>query len=224
MTQIHDHEKQQFKKLFKQEGIDHIEDRFKVLEAFLQTERHVTADELNQLLDKIGYPLDPDFVKDTLNLMCRFGFAWKNRFDNGKVCYEHRHIGRHHDHLICTKCGKIIDFKDQKLENQMLRIATAHGFHMLQHRMEIYGICSDCLKESTKLIPLVTAKEGERLIIRELTGGAKCRMRLMTMGLRIKDEIEVVAKHGNGQMVVASGYHRYILGPKLARKIMVRST
>ena len=61
MKQIHIQEKKQFKKLFKQEQIDNFEDRFKVLEAFLQTEKHVTIDELLKFLDQNGWQLDPDF-------------------------------------------------------------------------------------------------------------------------------------------------------------------
>ncbi|MEE9118325.1 MAG: transcriptional repressor, partial [Calditrichia bacterium] len=101
MKQIHRQEKEQFKKLFKQEHIDNFEDSFNVLEIFLQTEHHVTAEELFDLLTENGYQYELDFVRDTLKLMCRFGFAQKNRFDNGEVRYEHRHLGQHHDHMIC---------------------------------------------------------------------------------------------------------------------------
>ena len=75
MKQVHLQEKRQFKKLFKQEHIDNFEDRFKVLEAFLQTEKHVTVDEVNKLLIDNGWDLDPEFVRETLQLMCRFGLA-----------------------------------------------------------------------------------------------------------------------------------------------------
>ncbi|MGD9045162.1 MAG: transcriptional repressor, partial [Desulfobacterales bacterium] len=102
MKQIHIQEKKQFKKLFKQEQIDHFEDRFKVLEAFLQTEKHVTIEELLKFIDRNGWQLDPDFVRETMKLLCRFGFAHKSSFDNGAIRYEHRHLGQHHDHMICT--------------------------------------------------------------------------------------------------------------------------
>lgn len=75
MKQIHNQEKQQFKKLFKQELVDNFEDRFKILEVFLQTERHVTVGELVQILEDNGFYFESDFVRDTIKLMCRFGFA-----------------------------------------------------------------------------------------------------------------------------------------------------
>lgn len=221
MQQIHRQEKEQFKKLFQQEHIDRFEDRFRVLEIFLQTEAHLTAEELIEVLEKSGDRYSIDFVRETLKLMCRFGFASKNRFDNGVVRYEHRHLGQHHDHMICTKCKGIFEFKNNRLEDLQLQIAASRGFHMLQHRMEIYGICSDCLQDRTQTIPLNIAKQGERLVIKEINGGSGARMRLLTMGLRIGDSVEVITNQNRGQMVIAVDYKRFVLGKGLAGKIMV---
>ncbi len=222
MEHIHRQEKQQFKKLFKQEYIDVFEDRFNILEVFLQTEKHLTVDELINLLEEKGYNFEPDFIRDTLKLMVRFGFAKKNRFNNGPVRYEHMHLGQHHDHMICTKCRKIVEFREDRLEDLQVQIAAAHGFHMLQHKMEIYGICSECLKNRVQVMPLVMAKPGERLIIKDITGGTGARMRLLSMGLRLKDEIEIVTNPKQGQIVVAVDLKRFILGRGLAQKIMVQ--
>ncbi len=222
MKPLHHQEKRQFKQLFKQAQIDNFEDRFKVLEVFLQTERHVTDRELILLLHKDGCSYDPAFVRDTLKLMCRFGFAEANRFDNGEVRYEHRHLGQHHDHIVCTKCGKITEFRNDPLEAIQVQIATAHGFHILQHKMEIYGICSECLTARDRLIPLVMARPGERLTIREFVGGSTSQMRLMSMGLRIGDEIEVITNMHSGQVVISADYQRYALGRGLAQKILTR--
>lgn len=221
MKHIHLQEREQFKKLFKEEHIDNFEDRFKVLEVFLQTEKHVTVDELIQLLEQNGWKLNPQFVRETLKLLCRFGFAHKSRFDNGQVRYEHRHLGQHHDHMICTKCRKIIEFEEDQLEKLQIQISASHGFHMLQHKMDIYGICSDCLKNRIQLMPLTIAKPGEKLILKEFNGGSNLRMRLLTMGLRLGDEIEVITNNSQGQIAVALDFKRYVLGRGLAQKIMV---
>lgn len=221
MKRVHSQEKEQFKKLFKQENIDAFEDRFKILDVFLQTESHLTVSELVQLLDESGYTFTPDFVRDTLKLMCRFGFARKNRFYNGEARYEHRHLGHHHDHMICTKCKNIYEFEDEQLENMQAQIAAAYNFHMLQHKMEIYGICSKCLKDHIQPMPLIHAKQGERLEIKEFTGGASARMRLLSIGLRVGDKIDIITNINKGQMVVSVDYNRYVLGRGLAQKILV---
>ncbi len=221
MKRVHHREKEQFQKLFQQENIDGFEDRFKILEVFLQTERHITVSELVQLLHDNGHGFTPDFVRDTLTLMCRFGFARKNRFDNGEVRYEHWHLGQHHDHMICTKCRNIYEFEDEHIEKMQVQIAAAHNFHMLQHKMEIYGICSNCLKEHVRPMPLILAKQGERMEIREFTGGSVARIRLLSMGLRIGDQIDIVTNLNKGRVVIAVDYNRYVLGRGLAEKILV---
>lgn len=221
MKHIHRQENEQFKKLFKQENIDNFENRFKILDVFLQTEQHVTTSELIQILDDKGYYLEPEFVRETLKLMCHFGFAQTNRFVNGEVRYEHRHLGQHHDHMICTKCKSIFEFKNEKLEDLQVKIAATYGFHMLQHKMDIYGICEKCLKERVRLMTLETAKQGERLIIREFMGGRNAHLRLLTMGLRPGDRIDVVTNINKGQLVIAVEGKRYVIGRGLARKIQV---
>ncbi len=222
MKQIHNQEKQQFKKLFKQELVDNFEDRFKILEVFLQTERHVTVGELVQILEDNGFHFEPDFVRDTIKLMCRFGFAQANKFDNGLVRYEHRHLYQHHDHMICTKCRRIIEFQNDRIELLQVQIADDYDFHMLQHKMEIYGICSQCLKERKQIIPLAMAKQGEQLVIKDFTGGSGAHMRLLSMGLKIGDTVEVITNIGRGQVVIAIDCKRYVLGRGLSQKILVQ--
>lgn len=221
MKEIHSHERQQFEKLFKQEKIDRFDDRFKVMETFLLIEDHVTVDFLQSKLKEKKISLPKEFIEDTLELMCRFGFAHKNRFENGIIHYEHRHLGQHHDHMICTKCGKIIEFKNDQLEQLQAQVVSGFGFHMLQHRMEIYGICAECLKTREKQIPLMMAKQGERVVIKDLVGGSNARLRLLSMGLRIGDELEVITNNGQGQLVVAVDFQRYVLGRGMSQKVIV---
>jgi len=222
MKHIHRQEHEQFKKLFTQEHIDNIEDRFKILDAFLQTEQHVTSAELVQILNDKGQPLEAGLVRETLKLMCRYGFAQKNRFRNGEVRYEHRHLGQHHDHMVCTKCRGIFEFKNEQLEELQVKIAATYGFHMLQHKMDIYGICAACLKERVRVLTLDTAKQGEKLIIKDILGGAGVRMRLLTMGLRQGDQIDVVTNISKGQLVIAVEGKRFVLGRGLAQKLLVQ--
>ena len=222
MHSIHLQEKEQFKKLFEQEGIDCLEDRMKVLEAFFQTEQHLSEIDLFEIIKEKGLSLTPAFISDTLDLMCRYGFAHKHRFNNGVFRYEHRHIGQHHDHMICTKCNNIIEFKNDQIENLQLQVAATHGFHMLQHKMEIYGICTHCLKRRLSLMSLMVAKQGEVVIVRSFRGGTRSRMRLMSMGLRVGDRIDVISNLNQGQLVIALDYKRLVLGRGLAEKIMVQ--
>jgi Fur family ferric uptake transcriptional regulator len=161
-------------------------------------------------------------VKNTLNFLCRYGFAAKNEFEGRPPMYEHLHLGFHHDHLICTKCGNIVEFESRQLENLQVEIAALHGFHMLQHKMEIYGLCSGCLEARVRLMPLSAAQVGERTIVQEFTGGAGAQMRLAALGMRKGDEVEVITNAGEGQIVVAVNATRLALGRGIAQKIKVK--
>lgn len=221
---IHKQEKEQFKKLFKQDHIDRFNDRLAILEVFLRTEHHVTVKELVDLVHQNGRSLDVAFVKETIEMMCHYGFAKQNRFNNGEPRYEHLHLGQHHDHMICTKCKGIFEFQNESIEQLQLKIAAENGFHMLQHRMELYGICRQCMARQDVLIPLDCARKGERVVVQSFTGGAASRLRLLSMGLRTGDVLEVITNVSHGQVVVAADYKRLVLGRGLAQKIQVTLT
>ncbi len=218
---IHKQEKEQFKKLFKQDRIGRFNERLAVLDVFLRTEHHVTVQELVNLVHQQGKTLDIEFVKETLDLMCHYGFAKQNRFDNGEPRYEHLHLGQHHDHMICTKCKGIFEFQNDAIEQLQLKIAAENGFHMLQHRMELYGICRQCMARQDVVIPLDRARKGERVIIKSIAGGAASRLRLLSMGLRTGDVLEVITNVSHGQLVIAVDFKRLVLGRGLAQKIQV---
>jgi len=71
------------------------------------------------------------------------------------------------------------------------------------------------------LIPLAIATVGNKLIIKAYAGGIKSRIRLINMGLRIGDQLEVITNTGHGQMVIAIDHIRFVLGRGIAQKIMV---
>jgi Fur family transcriptional regulator, ferric uptake regulator len=222
MINTHEQDKKQFVRLFQEQGLDRFDERFQVLDAFLQLDHHVTQSEIVRQLEKNGKHLPDEFVFSSMEHLCRFGFATKVEFDQGETLYEHRHIGIHHDHMICTKCGTILEFKDEALERQQKKIAQAYGFHLLQHRMEMYGLCAACMAKRQPLVPLHKAKQGERLLVKQLEAGKQMQLRISSMGLRIGDEIEVISNGFGGQVVIASGDNRLVIGSGMAQKIWVQ--
>ncbi|MFO7598539.1 MAG: transcriptional repressor [Candidatus Desulfacyla sp.] len=221
MTHPNDLEKANFKALIEGNGAARMQERLDVIDVFLGTEAHVTLEEIVQLLKERGYDFDPVFVAQCMNRMVELGFAQKKQFEGQPIRYEHRHLGRHHDHLICTKCGKIVEFSDESIERRQLEVAATYGFHMLQHRMDIYGLCSDCLSRRQRWVPLATAKPGERVIIREISGGRTRRARLASMGLRPGDIIEIIANSGQGRIILGHEHTRLAIGRGVAQVIWV---
>ena len=224
MQNRHENEKKQFRRLFQQEGLDRFEERFQVLEAFLKLDHHVGLDEIAAQLRSDGVTVDENFLDQCMTQLCQFGFAKQVSFDReNKVLYEHRHLGVHHDHMICTKCGAILEFKDEAMEAVQAKVARAYGFYMLQHKMEIYGLCSKCMALREQLVPLHKAKPGERLVVESVDAGQKMQLRIASMGLKIGDTIEMVSNGIGGQVVIAAGGNRLVIGTGMARKIRVKS-
>lgn len=116
-----------------------------VLEVFLSMKGHVTSDELYQKTREkhphIGYTT----VYRTMKLLCDAGLATERHFDDGVARYEICH--EHHDHLVCVRCGKIVEFECSMIESAQDRIANEYGFRLLRHRHELYGHCPKCQKE-----------------------------------------------------------------------------
>jgi Fur family transcriptional regulator, ferric uptake regulator len=222
MTYTHEQEKKQFKRLFQQQGVDKFASRFQVLEAFLKLEHHVTIKDILAQLGQVNIELDEGLVLSSMELLCRFGFANKVEFDDKETQYEHRHLGLHHDHMVCTKCDSILEFKDEAIERQQLKVADVYGFHMLQHKMEIYGICSKCMEERNDVVFLHKARQGEKLIVKGFEAGKNMQLRISSMGLKVGDLIEIVSAGFGGQMVIANQENRLVLGKGMTEKIRVQ--
>ncbi len=212
---------QQFKVIFEEEGLDRIDERLVILEAFLGTEDHVTAAELSMVLKEQGSAFPEEFIVENLKLFTQYGFAQEKQFTDQVPRYEHRHLGKHHDHLVCVRCGAILEFFNPEIETLQAETARRMGFHDLQHRMDIYGLCSNCLRKRKEVMPLVMASPSERVRIVGFRGGKGMARRLTAMGLNRDAEVEVIKSNGPGPLIVASRETRIALGVGMAKKILV---
>jgi len=191
-----------------------------VLETFLTSEEHHSAEGWNQLLKQSGVDLGEAFVAETLELLVRFGLAMRREFEGGPTRYEHRHLGEHHDHLICTACGSISEFHDPDLEAMKAQAASQHGFHALRHKLQIYGLCENCRSARQPSMPLALAAPGERLRVEQLKGGQAAKRQLEELGLNLGTEVEVISANG-GPMVLAVKGTRLAIGRGVAQKVLV---
>ena len=123
-------------------GLKHTRQRDAILITFLESEEHVSAEQLYQEVRKESPNVGYTTVYRTLKLLVDAGIAQERRFDDGLTRYEIEHA--HHDHLVCLKCGKIIEFKSELIEDTQEKIAVEYGFKVLRHRHELYGHCSNC--------------------------------------------------------------------------------
>jgi Fur family ferric uptake transcriptional regulator len=217
---LHQEERRQFERLLCQQRLDRVGDRLSVLAAFLAKEEHVGAQDLQELLQTRGMNLEPAFVAQTLELMTRLGLAQRRDFEGRPPVYEHQHLGEHHDHLICTRCGKIEEFHDPQLEALQEKVAAQAGFHPLRHKLHIYGLCRECLADRRPTLPLPLASAGETVRIERISGGAGLAAQMADLGLNVGSEVSVISS-GGGHLVLAAKGARLALGRGAAQKILV---
>jgi Fur family ferric uptake transcriptional regulator len=218
----HQQEREQFQEVLQSFNASRIEERLKVLDIFLSVEDHLSLTGLEGIIrEKRPELLDREFLKETMEMFCQFGFAQKQLFETQEPVYEHHHLGMHHDHFICTRCGKIQEFANQNLERLQHAIAEQFQFHPLQHKMEIYGLCASCMAQREPALSLQYAANGERVRIVTILGGREVQTRLNDMGLTVGACLEIVSNHSSGPLIVASKGTRLAINAGLAKKVMV---
>ncbi|MFH0941236.1 MAG: transcriptional repressor [Candidatus Omnitrophota bacterium] len=121
--------------------------RQQILKIFLKSERHLTADELYQEAKKVSPHIGYATIYRTLKHFCDSGLCREFKCEDGVTRYEHLYGHRHHDHLICTKCGKFIEVVDSGIEKLQEGLARKEGFMLIKHKLELYGLCKNCRKK-----------------------------------------------------------------------------
>ena len=100
---------------------------------------HPDVDELYSRVSKIDPKISIATVYRTVKLFEEAGILTKHDFKGGKARYEAM-IESHHDHLIDIKSGEIIEFVDEEIEKLQKKVAEKHGYRLVDHKLELYGV------------------------------------------------------------------------------------
>jgi Fur family ferric uptake transcriptional regulator len=133
-----------FKTRISAKGLKATRQREKILDVFLNSRGHKNLAQIYAQVAKAHPKIGYTTVYRTLKLLTRLGLAAQRKFADGGTQYEPTEGKKHHDHLICLKCGKIIEFEDDALETLQDGIAYRYRFKVFHHRMELYGQCAEC--------------------------------------------------------------------------------
>lgn len=117
-----------------------------ILDIFLRTEEHLTSEDLYWLVQKEDPTVGHTTVYRTLKLLTEAGLAREVRFGDNKTYYEHHYNHEHHDHMICTECGKVIEFFSPEIEEMQDKMADKFGFKPTHHSLRMWGVCDECQK------------------------------------------------------------------------------
>jgi Fur family ferric uptake transcriptional regulator len=122
-------------------------------------DRHVSVSDLERGLASGGDHVGKATVYRTLELLVRAGLVQEHDFGEGFKRYEPLAARGYHEHLICARCGRVVEFASERLARMSALIAEEHGFRHHHHRWEIYGTCGDCQRGDAASPATFSARE-----------------------------------------------------------------
>lgn len=134
-----------FRQWLRDRGLKTTSQRDDIAKVFLTGDRHISAEELYGEVKKVNPRVGYATVYRTLRLLKECGVAVERHFNDGEARYETAEREKHaHDHFICERCARIVEFAGFELDALDERIAKKLGAVVTRHRLEIYGICREC--------------------------------------------------------------------------------
>ena len=133
-----------FQQWIKEQGLKATSQREDIAQVFFSTNRHISVEELYNEVRRVNPRVGYATVYRTMKLVKECGLAAERHFADGQARFENIEEERHHDHIICERCGRIVEFVHPQIEQLQEKVAKEFGFVATMHKMEIYGICQEC--------------------------------------------------------------------------------
>lgn len=118
--------------------------RLAIADVILRSEQHLSAEEILLELAARNAAAGMATVYRTIEVLVRSGLVVERDFGEGFKRYEAARDIPHHEHMVCNVCGRVTEFRDERLERMTMLIAEAHGFARQRHRLVIHGTCAEC--------------------------------------------------------------------------------
>ena len=138
--------------------------RLRILQLFHERgTKHLSAEEIYRFLIDEKIDIGLATIYRVLMQFAETGIVIRHHFESGAAVFE-LNEGSHHDHLICTVCGKVEEFVDSEIERRQEEIAKERGFALHEHSLSLYGVCGDCkapLQRTSQKIPHLPQIEKE---------------------------------------------------------------
>lgn len=115
-----------------------------ILETFIENEGHRSVEDIYHTVKAIDPRIGYTTVYRMMKLMTQCGLAREIELADGITRFEHLFNHEHHDHMVCMECGKSIEFYNPEIESLQDAASAQLGFKVLDHKLQIYGVCRDC--------------------------------------------------------------------------------
>lgn len=143
-----ENEVRRFGRFLSEQGLKLTPERASLVREIFSTHYHFEADELLFRMKDKGLKISRATVYRTLDLLVKSSMV--RRVHLGEEHYHYEAVTKdesHHGHLVCTTCGGVIEFHDERLEKRQQDICEQHGFSPTFHNVQILGICEECMRK-----------------------------------------------------------------------------
>ncbi len=141
--------KEEFKKYLKRKNMKITQSRLDLIDLLASYGKHFEVEELvNWVSSRTDRRVSRSTIYRTIKLLQEFGAIKEVIKQNNRTIYEFVVGKPHHDHLVCVECGRIIEFVNEDIENLQDEVCKEYDFEPMNHRLEIFGICSDCRRKN----------------------------------------------------------------------------
>ncbi len=141
-----------FRRYLRNHGVKYTRTRAVILDSVLEFRDHFEAEQVIHLLRESDRKVSKATIYRTLPLLVECGILKEVRFDEKRAYYEFAFGEAPHDHMVCRRCGRIVEFASDEVVALRAKIGQRHHFHVTSHRFQLSGLCWEC---STKC-PVVT--------------------------------------------------------------------
>jgi Fur family ferric uptake transcriptional regulator len=133
-----------FKAFLRERSLPLTGQRMAIAQVVLDADTHLSADDVLRGARTRGATIGTATVYRTLDLLVESGLAVRRDFGEGFHRFEPARDVPQHEHLVCTACQSVVEFRDERLERMTTLHAEAHGYSRQRHSLVIYGVCPDC--------------------------------------------------------------------------------
>jgi Fur family transcriptional regulator, ferric uptake regulator len=135
---------EQFRTYLRQRNLPVTQQRLAIASVVFASDQHRSAEDVAREVAANGETAGTATIYRTLDLLVESGLVVERDFGEGFRRFEPARGIPHHEHLLCTVCGRVDEFRDERLERMTTLIAEGNGYSRQRHRLVIYGVCSEC--------------------------------------------------------------------------------